>query len=157
MGWAEPFAKPTHRDRPRHDGYRVGRGAPFYAGASEPAPIRPRILGRIAPPLLSLRVSGTILHVKYEWDDGNAAVNLRKHGVDFADAIAALEDENRLEEIDSRFVYDDERIRVIGMAHDKVLFVIVVLPGEDTCRIISARKATRHEQDRYYAGDLETR
>jgi uncharacterized protein len=75
---------------------------------------------------------------------------------DFADAIAALEDENRLEEIDSRFVDDDERIRVIGMAHDKVLFVIVVLPGEDTCRIISARKATRHEQDRYYAGDLET-
>jgi uncharacterized DUF497 family protein len=93
---------------------------------------------------------------EYEWDNGKAAVNLRKHGVDFADAIAALEDENRLEEIDSRFVYNDERIRVIGIAHDKVLFVIVVLPGEDTCRIISARKATRHEQDRYYAGDLET-
>lgn len=42
------------------------------------------------------------------------------------------------------------------MARGKVLFVIVTLPGEDTCRIISARKATRHEQDRYYAGDRET-
>ena len=33
---------------------------------------------------------------------------------------------------------------------------VVTLRGEDTCRIISARKATRHEQDRYYAGDRET-
>jgi uncharacterized protein len=105
--------------------------------------------------LPSLPISGTILRVKYEWDNGKAAVNLRKHGVDFADAIAALEDPNRLEEIDARFVYDEERIQVIGMAHVKVLFVIVTLPGEDTCRIISARKATRHEQDRYYAGNLE--
>jgi uncharacterized DUF497 family protein len=43
-----------------------------------------------------------------------AAENLRKHGVDFADAIAALEDPNRVEEIDDRFAYDEERIQVIG-------------------------------------------
>jgi uncharacterized DUF497 family protein len=72
-----------------------------------------------------------------------------------ADAIAALEDTKRVEEIDTRFVYDEERIQVIGMAQGKVLFVIVTVPGEDTCRIISARKATPHEQDRYYAGNLE--
>jgi uncharacterized protein len=105
--------------------------------------------------LSPLPISGTILHVKYEWDNGKAAGNLRKHGVDFVDAIAALEDENRLEDIDARFVDDEERIQVIGMAHDKVLFVVMTLPGEDTCRIISARKATRHEQDRYYAGHPE--
>jgi uncharacterized DUF497 family protein len=93
--------------------------------------------------------------VQYEWDDVKAAANLRKHGVDFADAIAALEDTNRLEEIDTRFDYDEERIQVIGMAHGKVLFVIVTLPDEDTCRIISARKARRHEQDRYYTDDRE--
>jgi uncharacterized DUF497 family protein len=96
------------------------------------------------------------LPVQYEWDDDKAAENLRKHGVDFADAIGALEDQNRVEEIDDRFVYDEERVQVVGMAHGKVLFVVVTLPGEDTCRIISARKATRHEQDRYYAGDRET-
>jgi hypothetical protein len=39
--------------------------------------------------------------------------------VDFVDAIAALEDQNRLEEIDARFDYVEERIQVIGMAHDK--------------------------------------
>ena len=34
--------------------------------------------------------------------------------------------------------------------------MIVRLRAEDICRIISARKATRHEQDRYYAGNRET-
>ena len=93
--------------------------------------------------------------MQYEWDNGKAAENLRKHGVDFADAIAALEDSNRLEEIDTRFAYGEERIQVIGLARNDVLFVIVTLRGEDSYRVISARKATRHEQDRYYAGDRE--
>jgi uncharacterized DUF497 family protein len=94
--------------------------------------------------------------VHYEWDNGKAALNLRRHGVDFADAIVALEDANRVEEIDARFVYGEERIQVIGMAHGTVLLMVVTLRGEDTCRIISARKATRHEQDLYYAGNRET-
>ena len=94
--------------------------------------------------------------MRYEWDNGKAAENLRKHGVDFVDAIAALEDPNRLEEIDTQFEYGEERVQVIGMARGDVLFVIVTLRDEDGCRIISARKATRHEQDRYYAGNRET-
>jgi uncharacterized DUF497 family protein len=97
-----------------------------------------------------------MFRVQYEWDNGKAAENLRKHGVDFRDAIAALEDLNRLEEIDTRFEYGEERVQVIGMARDDVLFVIATLRDEDTCRIISARKATRHEQDRYYEGNRET-
>jgi uncharacterized protein len=107
--------------------------------------------------LWPLPVSGTISYVQYEWDNGKAAENLRKHGVDFVDAIVALEDTNRLEEIDTRFEYGEERIQVIGMARGDVLFMIVTLVDKnDICRIISARKATRHEQDRYYAGDRET-
>jgi uncharacterized protein len=109
--------------------------------------------GRLLP---SLPISGTNLRVRYEWDNGKADENLRKHGVDFTDAIAALEDLNRLEELDEQFVYDEERVQVIGVAQGEVLFVIVTLRGEDTCRIISARKATRHEQDQYYAGRRET-
>jgi uncharacterized DUF497 family protein len=93
--------------------------------------------------------------MQYEWDNRKAVANLRKHGVDFADAIVALEDPNRLEEIDTRFVYDEERFQIIGLGSGKVLFVIVTVPEEHTCRIISARKATRYEQDRYYAGDRE--
>ena len=106
--------------------------------------------------LLLLPISGTFIHVQYEWDQGKAAENLRKHGVDFTDAIAALEDANRMEDIDARPEYREERIQVIGMARGNVLLVIVTLRDENSCRIISARKATRHEQDRYYAGDRES-
>jgi len=93
--------------------------------------------------------------VEYEWDAAKAAENRRRHGIDFLDSIAAIEDPNRLEEIDARFEYGEERMRVIGMAAGNVLFVVTTLRGEETCRIISARRATRHEQDRYYEIDRE--
>ena len=93
--------------------------------------------------------------MEYEWDAAKAVENLRRHGIDFADSIAAVEDPNRLEEIDTRFEDGEERIRVIGMAVGTVLFVVTTCRSEGTCRIISARRATRHEQDRYYADDRE--
>jgi uncharacterized DUF497 family protein len=91
----------------------------------------------------------------YEWDAAKAAENYRRHGIYFADSIAAIEDPNRIEESDTRFEYGEERIKVIGTAVGNVLFVITTLRGDRTCRIISARRATRHEQDRYYADDRE--
>jgi len=36
----------------------------------------------------------------YEWDPAKAESNLKKHGVDFADAALSLEDENALVEPD---------------------------------------------------------
>lgn len=93
----------------------------------------------------------------YEWSRSKAAQNLRLHGVDFADAIDALEDPNRIEEADDRFDYGEEREIVIGLAHGAVLFVVVTDRGETTRRIISARKATKNEKDRYYSGDGESR
>ncbi|MES1241692.1 MAG: BrnT family toxin [Acidobacteriota bacterium] len=91
--------------------------------------------------------------MEYEWDAAKAAENLRKHGIDFADSIPVIEDPNRLEEIDAR--HEEERIRIIGMAAGNVLFVVTTWRGEETCRIISARRATQYEQDRYYASDGE--
>jgi putative transcriptional regulator len=38
------------------------------------------------------------------------------------------------------------------MDREKVLFVVTVIPDENICRIISARKATRHEQEQYFQG-----
>jgi len=67
----------------------------------------------------------------YEWDTAKAIANRRRHGVDFRDAIAALEDSNRLEEIDDRNEYHEDRLRVVGMAVDRVLFVVTTTRGED--------------------------
>lgn len=63
----------------------------------------------------------------YEWDAAKAAENRRRHGIGFADSIAAIEDPHRLEEIDSRF--EEERIRIIGMAVGNVLFVVTTMRG----------------------------
>ena len=93
----------------------------------------------------------------YEWDAAKALANRHKHGVAFADAIAALEDPLRLEEVDDRFEYGEERTRVIGMALHHILFVITTTRDDNTCRIVSARRATRHEQDRYYTDHREAR
>jgi hypothetical protein len=87
----------------------------------------------------------------FEWDDVKAAANLAKHGVDFIDAIGALADPNRIEDIDDSGAYDEERMRTIGMTRGAVLFVVTTMRDVNLCRIISARKGTRHEQDRYYA------
>ena len=91
----------------------------------------------------------------YVWDRAKAAVNLRVHGVAFEDAIPAIEDPQRLESLDDRFDYGEERTILLGLSRNRVLFVVVTQRGERTCRIISARKATRDEEDRYYAGDRE--
>jgi uncharacterized DUF497 family protein len=93
--------------------------------------------------------------VQYEWDAAKAARNRLRHGIDFVDSIPAIEDPNRIEETDARFEYDEERTQIIGMAAGAVLFVIMTDRGEDRCRIVSARRATRHEQDRYYSGGRE--
>lgn len=92
--------------------------------------------------------------MQYEWDNAKESLNRRKHGVDFLTAIAALEDPNRLEDFEQ--VGSEGRVRTIGAAYGNVLFVVTTMRGVDVSRIISARKATRDEQDRYYAGDRET-
>jgi len=90
--------------------------------------------------------------VEYEWNLAKEALNRRKHGVSFAAAARALEDPRKLELLDDRFDYSEERIQSIGMDHGVVLFVVTVMRSENLCRIISARKATRYEQEKYLQG-----
>ncbi len=87
----------------------------------------------------------------YEWDPRKAAENLGKHGVDFADALIALEDENALtiEDCDA----EELRFKTLGMGpYLKVLYVVHAERGEDCIRIISARHATKYEVKQYYQG-----
>jgi uncharacterized protein len=90
--------------------------------------------------------------VEYEWDEAKAAANLAKHGISFTATARALEDPRKIEILDDRFDYDEERVQSLRMDHAKVLFVVTIMPDQDICRIISARKATRHEQEQYFQG-----
>lgn len=62
-----------------------------------------------------------------EWDAAKAASNLRKHGVDFADAVSALEDERVLTRPDPD-ARDEERFVSLGMdAEGRVLVTVFTL------------------------------
>jgi len=86
--------------------------------------------------------------MEYEWDDAKAASNLVKHGVDFVDAVDALEDPRLLVIVDRH--YDEDRFRAIGKVMGVTLSVAYTMRG-DICRIISARRASRHERQQYHA------
>ena len=82
-----------------------------------------------------------------EWDPGKAAVNLEKHGIDFADAVIVLSDEMALTLRDAHPA--EERYVTLGMdSLGRVLVVAYSWRGDDV-RIISARKANRSERRQY--------
>ena len=90
--------------------------------------------------------------MQYEWDETKAVANLAKHGIDFTSSARALEDPRKIEMLDDRFDYNEERIQSLYMDRGTVLFIVTVMPEENVCRIISVRKATRHEQEQYFQG-----
>jgi hypothetical protein len=84
----------------------------------------------------------------YEWDPKKASANLKKHGIHLADAASAFTDERALTIDDP--TADEERYVTIGMdVFARVLVVVYTWRGEETIRLISARKATRSERNQY--------
>jgi uncharacterized DUF497 family protein len=87
----------------------------------------------------------------FEWDEAKRRTNLRKHGVDFADAVGALEDPFNLT-LEETAATGEPRFVIMGRGFcDRVLYVVWTERGVDVIRIISARKASpgeaRHYQD----------
>lgn len=82
-----------------------------------------------------------------EWEPRKAAANVKKHGVDFADAATVLYDERAITIRDDD--EDEERYVTTGMdALGRVLVVVYTWRG-DRPRLISARPATAHERRQY--------
>ncbi len=99
--------------------------------------------------LTALLAARSIIDLDFEWDDIKAAENVRNHGVSFAQAALAFRDPFAVEWIDLREDYGEERIILLGMAGDHVLTVVYTERAE-RIRIISARQATKNEQNLYY-------
>ena len=64
-------------------------------------------------------------------------------------SIKAFRDPFGVERIDGRESYGEERINLLGMCDGVILHVTYTERGEHI-RIISARRAEKHEQDHYY-------
>ena len=89
---------------------------------------------------------------EFEWDDRKARSNLRKHGIDFVDARYVFMDDDRIDGIDDSMDYGEDRSLAIGLVNGRVLAVVYTIRG-DRIRIISARKADRHEEQEYFERD----
>ena len=87
--------------------------------------------------------------ITFVWDADKAAINRNKHcGITFEQAAQAFFDPFMKLVDASR--NDEARDAIIGMdAHWRLLFVVHIQMEDDRIRIISARKATRQEQQYY--------
>lgn len=85
----------------------------------------------------------------FEWDDNKTRLNLRNHGVGFAETATVLVDPLARIFDDEAHSSAERREIVVGhSSYDRLLLVCFTERG-DAIRIISARKATRKERNDY--------
>jgi len=82
--------------------------------------------------------------MRFTWDEAKRQSNLAQHGFDFVDAQRVFEGPTFTYE-DDRFDYPEQRFVTLGILED-VLVSIVHTETRRLIRVISFRKATRHEQ-----------
>jgi uncharacterized DUF497 family protein len=86
--------------------------------------------------------------VQFVWDEAKNRINLRKHGIDFADAIDVF-NHPVLTTLDGRDDYGEERWIALGWMKATMAVVVYVERCGPAIRIVSARKATKREAKRY--------
>ena len=89
--------------------------------------------------------------IKFAWDESKNRFNRRKHGVSFEEAKTVFYDENAIEFPDPDHSEREDRFLMLGVSYRlRVLIVCHCFrEGDSTIRIISARKATKKEIERY--------
>lgn len=93
--------------------------------------------------------------MRWTWDPKKNRGNKRDHGLSFETAILVFDDPMAASKLDR--MADEERWLTIGCIGNVVVLVVHTWPepdaaGEEVGRIISARKATRHERKAYEEG-----
>ena len=96
------------------------------------------------------------MKLEFEWHEAKAEANLRIHGISFELAKTAFSDSFAIEFLDDRQEYGEARFILIGMAEGQVLLYIAYSERQERIRVISARRATKHEADEYFKQNTET-
>ena len=85
----------------------------------------------------------------FEWDEAKRRLNIKKHGVDFKNVVKAF-DSPMLVGLDIREDYGEERWIGIGAIAHIVVIIAFTERNNEVTRIISARKATKNEKEKYF-------
>jgi uncharacterized protein len=85
--------------------------------------------------------------MRFGWDESKRLSNFIKHEIAFEDAVGVF-DEFTFTKADDRFDYGETRFITFGLLQGEV---VAISHTEDDLliRIISVRKAEKHEQDEY--------
>jgi len=84
----------------------------------------------------------------FEWDEDKNRANMRKHGLDFAEAEEMFRGV-LVAEPDAREDYGEKRWRGIGTIRGRTAVVIFAERAPETVRIISLRRAHHEEREEY--------
>ena len=86
--------------------------------------------------------------MRFEWDQAKNRTNLRKHGLDLAEAVEMFFG-HLLIRPDTREDYGEDRWIGIGITKGRIAFVPSTESSQGTIRIISLRKASNEERKEY--------
>ena len=89
------------------------------------------------------------MSLQFEWDNKKANINKRKHGITFEEASTAFADELSITINDPLHSEEEDRLILIGQSKQSKTLVVIHVERKEVVRIISARKATKHEQKFY--------
>ena len=82
--------------------------------------------------------------MRFTWSEAKRRLNLAQHGFDFVDAPRVFDGPTYTYE-DDRFDYSEQRFVTLGVLDGLVVSIVhTEIPRQ--IRIISLRKATKHEQ-----------
>jgi len=88
----------------------------------------------------------------FEWDLHKARENVRKHGVSFEEAATVFADHDAFLEDDLDHSDVEDRFIIVGIsARDRMLMTVYAIRERGIVRIISSRRALRHEERAYEA------
>lgn len=88
---------------------------------------------------------------QFEWDEGKANANARKHGVTFDLASTVFHDRRLLTVADLEHSETEERWFSVGCASNGVV-LSAADPAATSIRLVSARKSTQAESRQYQEG-----
>jgi uncharacterized DUF497 family protein len=92
-----------------------------------------------------------IIMIRFEWDPCKNQLNINKHGVSFKEASTVFEDDDAILFDDPDHSEEEERFLILGLSKKLNLLIVSHCYRRDdsTIRIISARKASRSEENTY--------
>jgi len=90
--------------------------------------------------------------IRFDWDKSKASLNKKKHGVSFEEAVTVFYDDDALEFDDPDHSETEDRFIMLGLSFKTRVLIVSHCVREfgSVIRIISARKAAKHEAERYW-------